>query len=144
MAAKFGEATVIDGGDDCVLPDALLRARSPAEAVEAWFDANPALWAHGACVLWSTHWPRDIVAWPAALADAKIVADAIDAVSRSRTGMKSPKVRPLTQIGRLLVNPAWRSKSCNREDSDDTVQGANRRIVAQSPVRDFPQGDRRR
>ena len=57
---------------------------------------------------------------------------------------KSPKVRPLTQIGRLLVNPAWRRKSRNREDSDDTVQGANRRIVAQSPVRDFPQGDRRR
>lgn len=87
MAAKFGEATVIADGDDCVLSDALLRARTPAQAVEAWFDATPTLWSQGACILWSTHWPRDIVAWPAALADAKVIADAIDAVSRSRAGM---------------------------------------------------------
>lgn len=87
MAAKFGEATAIAGQDANVLPDALLRAHTPAEAVEAWFDACPSLWGRGACVLWSTHWPRDIVAWPAALADARVIADAIDAVARSRAGM---------------------------------------------------------
>jgi diguanylate cyclase (GGDEF)-like protein len=87
MAVKFGRPMVSDTGEGAPLPDALLRALKPSDAVAAWFRYDEALHARGACVLWSTHWPRDIAAYPEGAVDAKVIGDAIDAVARSRAGM---------------------------------------------------------
>ena len=86
MVVKFGRSPAHEGAAQLPLPDRLLRAPTPQAVVEAWFEADPQLDTHGACVLWSTHWPRDIEAFPPACADAKVIADAIDAVSRIRAG----------------------------------------------------------
>ncbi|BCT91944.1 bifunctional diguanylate cyclase/phosphodiesterase [Lysobacter helvus] len=69
------------------MPAALLGARAPAEAIAAWFAQAPHLPAMGACVLWSTHWPRDVRAWPEGPVDPGVLARAIDAVARSRAGV---------------------------------------------------------
>ncbi|MUV13509.1 putative bifunctional diguanylate cyclase/phosphodiesterase [Noviluteimonas gilva] len=95
MVVKFGRSPAHDGAAQHSLPDRLLRAPTPQAVVEAWFEADPQLDTHCACVLWSTHWPRDIEAFPPACADAKVIADAIDAVSRIRAGENddsSPRV----------------------------------------------------
>jgi diguanylate cyclase (GGDEF)-like protein len=85
MAVKFGRPMIDVAGKD-TLPGALLRATTPAGVVSAWFD-HAALQERGACVVWSTHWPRDIAMWPEGAADGRTIASALDAVSRHRVGM---------------------------------------------------------
>jgi diguanylate cyclase (GGDEF)-like protein len=86
VTVQFGRSLAGDAAAQQSLPAQLLRARTPAEVVAAWFENDPLLDTHCACVLWSTHWPRDIEAFPDACADAKCVADAVDAVARIRAG----------------------------------------------------------
>ena len=87
MPAKIGRSLAIATGEGSALSSALLRARVPAEVAAAWFDHAPALHETGACLLWSTHWPRDMQAWPEGATAPRIVAAAVDAVSRARAGM---------------------------------------------------------
>ena len=83
---KFGSSLAVDAAAQLPLPVRLLRAQTPEDVVAAWFEHDPQLDSQCACVLWATHWPRDIAAFPAACADARAIADAIDAVARIRSG----------------------------------------------------------
>ena len=86
MTVQFGRPVLHEGAAQQSLSARLLRARTPAEAVAAWFETDPQPDTHCACLLWSTHWPRDIEAFPDACADAKAISDAIDAVDLARAG----------------------------------------------------------
>ena len=83
MPAKFGRSLAIATGEGSALSSALLRARVPAEVAAAWFEHVPALHEAGACLLWSTHWPRDMQAYPEGATAPRIAAAAVDAVSRA-------------------------------------------------------------
>ncbi|HKN79652.1 MAG TPA: EAL domain-containing protein [Lysobacter sp.] len=87
MTAKYSGSISTVAGEDVVLAGELLRAHTPAEAVRAWFEAMPQWQARGACVLWSTHWPRDVQSWPEGAADPRILFEANDAVARARAGI---------------------------------------------------------
>jgi diguanylate cyclase (GGDEF)-like protein len=84
--SKVGTATAYEA-QAADLPSRLLRARTPADAIATWFAHRPHLRAQGACVLWSTHWPRDIQSWPEGVADLRTIGRALEAVARSRAGM---------------------------------------------------------
>ncbi|MGH8025843.1 MAG: diguanylate cyclase domain-containing protein, partial [Pseudoxanthomonas sp.] len=58
----------------------LLRAATPAEVAEVLLQTDRL-----ASVLWSTHWPRDIVCHPAE-PDEALLAEALDAVAAARDG----------------------------------------------------------
>ncbi|UHQ20164.1 EAL domain-containing protein [Lysobacter sp. KIS68-7] len=103
MTAKFGGSVSTLPGEDAVLAGALLRARSPAEAVAAWFEAHPHWQARGACVLWSTRWPRDIATWPEGVADARILAEANIALAHHRVGGDDVHPRVLHDDGESVV-----------------------------------------
>jgi diguanylate cyclase (GGDEF)-like protein len=62
----------------------LLHATTPAEVAQVLLQVGPR--AHGSCVLWSTHWPRDIACHPAQPRDATMTMAAIDAVLEARSG----------------------------------------------------------
>src|SRR6478735_4351421 len=87
MTAKYSGSISTVAGEDVVLAGELLRARAPADVIHAWFKAMPQWQARGACVLWSTHWPRDVQSWPEGAADARVLLEANDAVARSRAGI---------------------------------------------------------
>ena len=65
----------------------LLHAATPAEVAEVLL-ADPR--ARGASVLWSTHWPRDIVCHPPQPRDSAVVTATIDAVVEARNGGDVP------------------------------------------------------
>ena len=87
MAVKFGRTLAPVADRETVLAAALLRARTPEAIASAWFAQATALGDAGACVLWSTRWPRDIRVHPEGARAPQVIAAAVDAVSRSRAGL---------------------------------------------------------
>ncbi len=80
----------------------LLAAGTVGEVAEVLLHASPA--DAGACVLWSTHWPRDITSHPAALHDAAAVLEETRAVSHARAdGNLPPHLRILHDDGDQMV-----------------------------------------
>ena len=64
----------------------LFRATTPADVAAILFDDAPRLRQQDACLLWSTHWPRDVTTYPVGSAAAAVVAAAADAVAAARAG----------------------------------------------------------
>ncbi|KAF1718809.1 bifunctional diguanylate cyclase/phosphodiesterase [Pseudoxanthomonas wuyuanensis] len=62
----------------------LLHAATPAEVIDVLLQADRH--TPDITVLWSTHWPHNIVCHPAAPHDANLAAVAVDAVSVARMG----------------------------------------------------------
>jgi diguanylate cyclase (GGDEF)-like protein len=87
MAGKLGRTMTLVAAGDAVLPAALLRARTPADIAATWFAHVRRLDATGACLLWSTHWPRDIRMYPEGAVDLPAIGAALEAVARSRAGL---------------------------------------------------------
>ncbi len=71
------------------VPSLLLRAASPADIAAIVLAEDAWLRSHSACVIWSTHWPRDVETYPPA-PGAMALAAAQEAVTRWRTGRELP------------------------------------------------------
>ncbi|HET6784095.1 MAG TPA: hypothetical protein VFH12_09690, partial [Pseudoxanthomonas sp.] len=86
---RLGRAKVADAAVVSVTAEeaavSLLHASTPAEATEVLRRTD-----RRATVLWSTHWPRDIVCHPAK-PDGAILTEAMDAVASARTGGTLPE-----------------------------------------------------
>jgi diguanylate cyclase (GGDEF)-like protein len=64
----------------------LLRAATPAAVAALLFERAPQLGPAGACLLWSTHWPREVAFYPPDAGNAAMVAAASEAVDAARIG----------------------------------------------------------
>ena len=67
------------------VPALLLRAASPADVAAIMMAQDLWLEAHNACVIWSTHWPRNVETFPPEPgATARMRSSAIAPGSRCR------------------------------------------------------------
>ena len=76
-------------GDLQDIPTLLLRAASLADVAAIVMAQDAWLRSHSACVIWSTHWPRDLETFPAA-PGAMALAAAQEAVARVRADRELP------------------------------------------------------
>ncbi|QSX79117.1 hypothetical protein [Agrilutibacter solisilvae] len=68
----------------------LFQASTPADVAALLFADLPRLHEVGACLMWSTHWPRDIAAWPRHAGNSAMTAVAADVVDNVRAGGQAP------------------------------------------------------
>ena len=73
-----------------VLADRLLHATTPTQVADVLFDGDDALTAPGTCLLWSTHWPQGVEAYPSPCVQPDALAAAIAAVYATRDGASTP------------------------------------------------------
>src|SRR5688572_18550268 len=68
----------------------LFRAATPADVAAVLFDEVPRLRDNGACLLWSTHWPRDVQSYPRSSGHEALTAVAADVVAAVRADGQAP------------------------------------------------------
>jgi diguanylate cyclase (GGDEF)-like protein len=103
-----------DAPATAALAERLLRASTPEEVASILLDADPALHAPEAHVLWSTDWPRQIVSAPPGCPDA-VTAAALHAVSGGRAGITpQPSTRVLLDDGATEVAVLHCRSGCER------------------------------
>jgi diguanylate cyclase (GGDEF)-like protein len=98
------------------VPALLLRAASPADVAAIMMAQDLWLEAHNACVVWSTHWPRDAETFPPE-PGAMALAAAQDAVKRRRSGQALlPSTRVLCDDGDSTVAVLYCAGGCTPVD----------------------------
>jgi diguanylate cyclase (GGDEF)-like protein len=69
----------------------LFQATTPAQVASLLQQQVPRLGEAGACLMWSTHWPRDLAFWPPDARNTALAAVAADAVEAVRAGDAAPR-----------------------------------------------------
>ncbi|HWI23487.1 MAG TPA: hypothetical protein VNS59_01025, partial [Lysobacter sp.] len=98
------------------VPALLLRAASPADVVAIMMAQDLWLEAHSACVIWSTHWPRNVETFPPE-PGAMALAAAQEAVKHHRAGNAPPhSTRVLCDDGDSAVAVLYCAGGCTPVD----------------------------